>query len=173
MSMIATYLCATKFMEETNMVRKLSKTMAIFAVVMVMAVSVLSVNAFAAAPGVSVSQDRDIVEWWLPLNGLTEGYGTVTGLIKGRDTGITFRCTTFTNIGGRSDFNAYGEILNRQICMHPYDKLSGVSLTYAGDDGVDLFNDNWFDVTGGMVGFKMSLRNFTPGAQQYVDGIAL
>ncbi len=173
MSMIATYLCVTKFMEETNMVRKLSKTMAIFAVVMVMAVSVLSVNAFAAAPGVSASPNSDRCPWQLPWYTGTSGYGYVTGLVEGRDDGITFRCTDFTNIGGRSDFDAYGEIENRWICKHPFDELSGVSMTYVGDGGVDYFNDTWFDVTHGKVKFLVSFRNATPGAQQYAAGYAV
>lgn len=156
------------------MVKKLSKTMAIFAVVLVMAVSVLSVNAFAAAPGVSASSDRHFVEWYLPLqNGSLYGEGCVIDLVEGDNDGITFRCTEFINNGGRSDFNAYAEIINRSICKHPYDALAGVKLTYAGDEGIDYFNDTWYAVTNGDVWFRVSFRNYTYGAYQWVTGVAL
>lgn len=155
------------------MVRKLSKTMAVFAVVLVMAVSVISVNAFAADTSVSTSQNRHISTWYLPMyNNALSGDGCVVGLVEGNDDGITFRCRDFINDGGRSDFNAYGEIIDRSICKHPYDALAGVKLTYAGDEGIDYFNDTWFAVTNGDVWYRVSLRNYTYGVYQWVGGTA-
>ncbi len=146
------------------MLRKLSKTMAIFAVVMVMAVSVLSVNAFAATP-------NSIDDYWSLVVGYGNNpwFGVVKGLVNVEDNGITFRCTSYNN-AGFSEFHAYGQIANSALRA---DYARGAILDHVNDDGTDSFRRGWYDINGGGdVMYYVQANSYTLGVGQYIYGYA-
>lgn len=129
----------------------------------IMAVSAMAVNVNALVNA------RE--EWSVkPVNtpqGLYDG-GFVMGLVQGKDTGITFHCTDYYNPKTKSLY-ARGTITQSNLCLYQGD---GVNLSYDGDYGTVLFNDDWYSNSYGVVPYRVDAKDYIAGSGQYIEGYA-
>lgn len=141
---------------------KLKKIMTVAAAA-VMAVSAMTVN------GSALVNARE--EWSIkPVNtpqSLYDG-GVVMGLVQGKDTGITFHCTFYDNPTARS-FYVRGTISQSNLCLYQGD---GVNLSYEGDYGTVLFQNNWYSNCNGVVPYKVEAIEYIANSGQYIEGYA-
>lgn len=128
----------------------------------VAAAAVIAVSAMA----VSVSAATYSKSTWRVLTSPPELSGYVTGLVQGKDTGITFRCTDYNNPIG-NDYYARGTVADGRLCLYQGD---GVNLSYIGDDGTVLFQNNWYQYCNGTVQYYVGAEGYVLYSGQYVEG---
>ncbi|MCM1009127.1 MAG: hypothetical protein NC485_14660 [Ruminococcus flavefaciens] len=142
------------------------KKLAAIAAAAVMAVSAMAVNVSAAKhenTGIASTQSNQI-NWVIRSDALP---GVVTGLVQGRDTGVTFRCTDYSD-PVNNGYYAKCTITNSRLCLYQNDS---VKLSYIGDDGTVLFQNDWYRYSnGGSAPFKISPVYEVRGSGQYVQG---
>ena len=153
------------------MVKNIRKSIAVVAVVAMLVLTTMTATVSAATPdstAVPLSTDSSwrlyIVSGFYPLTGV------VQNLVPLTDYGITFRCTAY-NDAGYSGLYAYGQIRDPWL-RATY--ASGAILKYVGDDGTDIFADDWYSLNGnsGNVSYSVSAYDYVLDVGQYIFGIA-
>lgn len=156
------------------MLKKFYKTLAIIAVVVAMTVSTMTAMVSAFAPnsfynlmGNRSNWELKIDELKYPVLGVEKA---VSGLVDGKDNGITFHCQTFNN-GGHSNFYAWGQIYDDRLRAG---KDNGAKLDSATKVSTDQFCDNWFELNNynSTVQYIVYPSSYKQGANQYVTGYA-
>jgi len=138
------------------------KKLAAVAAAAVMAVSAMAVNASALT-------NSNKVYWTINSFGYDEAPGTVTGLVQGKDTGVTFECTGYDD-PAYNNFYVRCTVTNSMLCLYQGD---GVNLSYDGDSGTVLFQNNWYKYSnGGQAPFLGSPSGLLKGTGQYLNGVA-
>lgn len=144
------------------------KKLATVAAAAVMAVSAMAVTVSAAIPEKNSidSTQSNQVNWNISSSNLP---GVVTGLVQGRDTGITFRCTDYSD-PVHNGYYAKCTITNSILCLYQGDC---VNLSYIGDDGTVLFQNDWYRYSnGGSAPFMITPIYAVQGSGQYIQGYA-
>jgi len=152
--------------EEFNMFK--FKRLAAVAAAAVMAVSAMAVSVSAATSENTsiVSTQSNQRNWRISSSNLP---GVVTGLIQGKDTGVTFRCTGYSD-PANNGYYAKCTVTNSILCLYQGDC---VNLSYIGDDGTVLFQNDWFRYSnGGSAPFMITPINAVQNSGQYIAGYA-
>jgi len=134
----------------------------------IVAAAVVSVSAMAVSVNALVNARE---EWSItPVNTSQSLYdgGVVMGLVQGKDTGITFHCTYYYNPTARN-FYARGSITQADLCLYQGD---GVNLSYDGDYGTVLFQDDWYSKSYGVVPYRVDAKEYIENSGQYIEGYA-
>ena len=149
------------------------KKIAAFVAAAAMAVSAMAVGVSATSSN-NAAIERSVPSTWV-INSPTSPnsnypvYGVVYGLVQGRDTGITFRCTDHVN-PTNSRLYAEGRVTKEELCLKQQDY---VELSYIGDDGTVLFVNNWYALCNGSVQYKVQAYGLIVGGGQKIQGNAL
>lgn len=127
------------------MTNRVKRFFAIIAVVTILAISAMTATVSAATVSPLSNKSNWKVSTMIPVYP-----SSVTGLVHGTDTGVTFRCNYFMgdNTQARATLN------NAQLLLNPGE---GVNITYNGDYGTILFTRGWYDLCGGTVEYKVAL----------------
>lgn len=139
----------------------------------VVAAAVMAVSAMAVTASAAISENASISStqsnqrnWRISSSSLP---GVVTGLVQGRDTGVTFRCTDYSD-PAHNGYYAKCTITNSILCLYQGDC---VNLSYIGDDGTVLFQNDWYRYSnGGSAPFMIAPENEVQGSGQYIVGYA-
>ncbi len=144
------------FKEEITMFKM--KKLAAVAAAAVMAVSAMAINASATK-----------VNWTINSFGNSSASGIVSGLVQGRDTGVTFECFGYSD-PINNNFYVRCTVPNSNLCLYQNDS---VILSYAGDSGTVLFQNNWYRYSnGGNAPFMAVPNGLVSASGQYMNGIA-
>lgn len=144
------------------------KKLAAVAAAAVMSISAMAVTVSAAIPeNTSIdSTQSNQRNWRISSSNLP---GVVTGLVQGRDTGITFRCTDYSD-PVHNGYYAKCTITNSILCLYQGDC---VNLSYIGDYGTVLFQNDWYRYSnGGSAPFMITPIHEVQGSGQYIEGHA-
>lgn len=135
------------------------KKIAAVAAAAVMAVSAMAINASAA----------NAKRWTINSFGNNDASGIVSGLVQGRDTGVTFECYGYGD-PINNNFYVRCTVPNSNLCLYQND---GVILSYDGDYGTVLFQNNWYKYSnGGNAPFMAVPNGLVSASGQYLNGIA-
>jgi len=136
-----------------------------------------SVSTSIGSVGTSASVYRSNPSSWnvfytygIPTNlNRYSGSGSVTGLVNGQDTGITFNCSTFTK-GSNSNLQVRCDI-NPNLKKYPNTYAIISSLTSV---STCLFKDDWWSKNGysGAVSYTYQAENYVQYQDFYVAGNA-
>ena len=126
------------------MVKNIRKSIAVVAVVAMLVLTTMTATVSAAV--FAEKQDRKVTS--------SPAYGTVYGLVQGKDTGVSFVCDSYSG-----NIVVHATLTDLSLCLHNNDY---VELSYNGDDGTVLFKDDWYLYSNGDVGFVVT-RNSGSG----------
>lgn len=147
---------------------KLKKLMA------VVAATVMAVSAMTISVGAIVSQNNNIAStqsntrYWIVY--IDERPDSITGLVQGKDSGVTFQCKDYSD-PIHNGYYVRCTVTNSLLCLYQGD---GVNLSYIGDSGTVLFQNDWYRYSnGGTAPYLLKPVYAIEGSRQYMYGCTM